>query len=135
MNKHKPRYLVGAAQASLTAKIGHPPEYAASQDWDLVVSDPKRITEFLSKYETLDLNDDERFALMALIVASFDQLPPAGAETGHVWTDISRLLRSDRALHESTIRRWALLDDPDVEDGFPVTGRMRTLALELKLQS
>ena len=63
------RFPTGAAIARLTADLGLAP---AGQDWELEAADARRVGEFLDRYDAGGLDDNERFALMSLIVASFD---------------------------------------------------------------
>lgn len=60
----------GRAEKKLSESLGLTWDKSI-QDWDLVNSNPERIDDFLKAYQELD-DDDEKFVLMQLIVASFD---------------------------------------------------------------
>ena len=44
------------------------------QDWEWIFADPARIDEFVNAYESGELNDDEKFTLMEMIIQSFEDL-------------------------------------------------------------
>lgn len=64
-------YATSETEKSLSDRMGLP-WFEEMQDWDLMVADSSRITEFLNIYENDGLDNDELFALMQLIVASLD---------------------------------------------------------------
>jgi len=43
------------------------------EDWDSMYADGQRVKEFCDVYESEPLSDPEKFALMELLVASYDQ--------------------------------------------------------------
>ncbi|QDV42049.1 hypothetical protein Enr13x_18920 [Stieleria neptunia] len=65
----KDRFVVPNARKWLDGVFGFSAD-AYMQDWEIELSDGQRLREFVEAYDTLSLNEDERFALMALIVAS-----------------------------------------------------------------
>lgn len=96
-----------------------------SQDWEIENSDSGRIEEFLTLYEQLDLNDDDRFALMALIVASFDDCLLEDKATDSVKKRVREYLVRDWKLHNSTIHYWCVEGESDPEFMFRTTAFMR----------
>ncbi|MOA58573.1 hypothetical protein D3C78_1829920 [compost metagenome] len=70
------------------------------------MSDSSRITEFLYAYENIELNIDEKFALMIIIISSFN---------------------------DATIYYWSMLDEDDLENSHAVTSFMREIAYVAKL--
>jgi hypothetical protein len=64
------RFITRAASESLNASLGLPAR-GTEQDWDIELADASRVEEFLDCLERLT-NEDERFALLSLIVASAD---------------------------------------------------------------
>ena len=100
-----------------------------SQDWDLTIADPTRLAEFCDLYESGSLNDETKFALMMLIVSSLDDAlhgNSTGPDTS-IEARIERLLRQDFVLHLHTIYNWALLDNADHDNVFPVTPLLRSI--------
>jgi hypothetical protein len=47
------------------------PNTQGMQDWEHEVADADRIHEFIAAYQSGQLDDDERFTLMELIIQSF----------------------------------------------------------------
>jgi hypothetical protein len=67
------RFPMPEAQRDLAVRFGiywHEWE----QDWHLIVSDKGWIKQFLKTYTSGELNEDEKFALMEVLIASFDDL-------------------------------------------------------------
>ncbi len=104
------------------------------QDWDLICSDNGRIKEFLSFYKTEDLNDDEKFALMTLIIASFDDLAEAGEplDTNNLWHDCQYILTDECRLHIRTIHYWSLFEEKHATNYFALIEYIRPIRDKVK---
>ena len=80
------------------------------QDWELIYADSQRVEEFCELYEVRSLSDPDKFALMQLIVSSYDRYlghePEADRKTE---PRIARLLEKDFELHKPTIEYWSSL--------------------------
>jgi hypothetical protein len=94
------------------------------QDWEWEVADPDRIDEFLRAYRSGDLNDDERFTLMEMIIQSFEDAPDA-PETDSRWGEVLELLAKRIDLHISTVGYWAATDVEGLDEAWLVTPSMR----------
>lgn len=97
------------------------------QDWEVEVSDPKRVMDFVNAYGDTDFDDDDRFALMALIVASLDDAIAQGLDVVETWNRVVPLLRRDAGLHASTLSYWSRGDDPNPHHQFHVTPWIRVV--------
>jgi hypothetical protein len=106
-----PRFLTGAAITRLTADLGLAP---AGQDWELEAADARRVGEFLDRYDAGGLDDDARFALMSLIVASFDELVATGGDKALQDRIVEHLSEGFDVLN-SLVQYWALPDATDEE--------------------
>jgi hypothetical protein len=95
------------------------------QDWDLELADSSRLSEFLDCYEDGDLDDDSRFLLMAMIIASLDDVADEVSELGSHWPRAELFLRRDGALHASTLSSWACGNESDPDHQFALTPRIR----------
>ncbi len=95
------------------------------QDWEYEVASAERLPEFLSAFETGQLNDDERFTLMETIIESFIE-----CESENKWQDtwprIEAYLRRDFELHAYTIWYRARLETP-LSDCWEVAAPMRAI--------
>ena len=98
-----------------------------SQDWEVELADASRLADFLDLYEGGELDDDDRFLLMGMIVASLDDAASLGAEVASAWDRADVLLRRDGSLHATTLSYWAQGDDPDPDHQFAVTPRIRSI--------
>lgn len=126
------RYIVPATRARIAALANVPAE-AGMQDWPLEVADASRLDEFIALLEKAE-NDDDRFALMELVLYSVDDATPTKREK--VWPVIEALLEEAPMLYARELIYWSCgdeaddgtwkLDDLDEVGGFKITPLMRT---------
>jgi hypothetical protein len=107
------------------------------QDWAIEVADSDRVEEFISYYMASERDDDFDYALMSLIVASFDEKMQVRLnesddeyidlmkkfnfdeeimyreEEKKLWGIIADLLKSNLNLYNSIVQYWSVLDDDD----------------------
>jgi hypothetical protein len=117
------RNIVGSdAIVRLTVKLRlHVTE--GGQDWALEVSDPERTGEFLDVYETQPLDDEERYELLELIIASFDLYLGRGPDD-RMTARVRRHLIESFEEHRHTVEYWARLREPETA-GWAITPLMR----------
>ena len=120
------REVTPTARRSLSRRFNLPHD-PFSQDWQWEVADPSRFGEFLSVYESGDLDEDERFALMEILIQCVEESDSSSVESSPQWRSLAGLLQAHPDLHASSIRYWSCPDDRDFEDGFRVTGPMRVV--------
>jgi hypothetical protein len=111
------RYPTAAAIGRLSAELGLA---KVGQDWDIEAADAYRVAEFLDYYDSHQLNDDERFALMSLVVASYDDRLPSGQDGGLEGRIVARLQAKFGVLNY-LVQYWALPDEDDPENTFKFT--------------
>jgi len=121
-----PLYLKREAIENLYKKLNLPTLGPYSQDWEYELADSSRIIEFLLFYEKHLLTNDEKYALMALIISSYDDSLSEGNTQENVWNKIRINLLKDFKLHKNTISYWAL-EENELEDCFSVTPLMREI--------
>ncbi|WP_019637121.1 hypothetical protein [Paenibacillus fonticola] len=119
-----PEYVTKSAIEGLVKKIPVPDEY--SQDWEYEVADSSRITEFLYAYEKIELNKEERFTLMIIIISSFNDAIVEGKVEAN-FSVIRYHLLQDINIHKNTIYYWSMLDEDDLENCYAVTSFIRGL--------
>jgi hypothetical protein len=122
----KDRWVTGDSASRLSSALGLP-THPHMQDWELVSADPHRLGEFLDLYERGGLSDDDRFALMALIVSSFDDWLQVDGADEAVIQRVRRHLVADFGMHERTIHYWCLLEESDLGNVFHATPFMREI--------
>lgn len=108
--RQESRYPTGAAIDRLSADLGLT---YRGQDWELLAADPHRVIEFLDYYDTRELNDDERFTLMSLIIASFDERLSTTGQDDVLQERIVARLTARFDLFNYLVQYWALPDEPD----------------------
>ncbi|TWU50753.1 hypothetical protein Poly51_40460 [Rubripirellula tenax] len=96
-----------------------------TQDWELEHADASRLSEFLAAYNAPALTDDDRFALMALCVASAHDALDSGTLTDDQWSRICSILIANRTLHAFTIHDWCCPDATCEDEMHTLTPRMR----------
>jgi hypothetical protein len=73
-------YLTKEAIENLNKKLNLPILTPYSQDWEYEQADSSRVQEFMTYYENSVLTNNEKFALMALIVSSYDDYLSEGIQ-------------------------------------------------------
>lgn len=107
------------------------------QDRPLEVSDQVRVEEFLNAYEREPWSDDERYALMELILFSYEERLMLDVELNRALRNRLRgTLLQAFELHRPTVEYWCCFpEDPadwDVEEyQFPVTPLAREVWAEM----
>lgn len=94
------------------------------QDWEIEIAAPERLREFLDAYDNQTRNDNDRFALMALIVCSFEDSTICGVNED-VWRGIRERLLDRFRLHQYTIMYWCCVEETDPENVWTITPLMR----------
>lgn len=123
-----PKYVTQTAMKGLIQKIDLPAPDEFSQDWEYEVSAAARVSEFLYAYENVELTTDEKFALMIIILSSFDDAILEGNAENN-WSNLIRhYLLQDHRIHKHTILYWAMLDEEDMDNVYAVTPFMREIA-------
>ena len=113
-----------AAIDSLAKQLDLPNE-PHMQDWQWEVADPERLAAFLSAYENLQLNEDERFCLMEIIVQSFED-SDCEAGTSPEWLRIEKLLKENFQVHAYSVWYWACFGTA-LKNAWRVAPAMRSL--------
>lgn len=93
------------------------------QDWEYEVGDARRLDDFIAAYQSGDLDEDERFTLMAMILASLDDLGEA-ASADVRWDTVRGLLEANIALHAYSIWYWASAESA-LEDAWYIAPLVR----------
>ena len=129
--EHLQRWVTGQARKSLAVRLELPLD-PYMQDWEWEVADPSRLDEFLNTYLLEALDDDERFALMEVIIQSIEDTESGEIELLPQWKFVEGLLKAAPVLHAKTVNYWSTLADRPLEDCFRVTGPMRRIWAEIQ---
>lgn len=109
--KHLQRHPTRAAIEALALRFGLPND-PSMQDWEWEVADAGRLDAFIAAYRSGELDDDERFTLMEVIIQSFEDEGTA-VDDDPRWPLVARLLDENIALHAQTVWYWACLGSDD----------------------
>jgi hypothetical protein len=94
-----------------------------SQDWEFEISDPDRLSEYLTIYENNLRNEDDRFALMSVIIDAFEH----SSRSSEMWNRIRKHLKDEFGVHQYTIYYWCVVGENDLENYWEITPWMREL--------
>lgn len=98
------------------------------QDWPVELADSERLIEFISYYQKTKLSQDKKFALMALIFASYDDyLNLQEDEINEFGNQIKILVDTDPALFKDLIKYWSVENESDPEMLFKITPFVRAI--------
>ncbi len=130
MRKPEHRWPTAAAIEKLAQRVDLP-HGPHMQDWAWEVADPNRIDEFLDVYTSGELDDDERFTLMEMLIQSFADLE-GDLERHSRWEDLLALLEENVELHAWTIWYWGKPAAHEVEPEWRVAPYLWELALRCR---
>lgn len=119
-------YVTAEATDYLDGVFGLQPD-PQCQDWEIELSDGSRLGEFVDFYRSSRLSDDQRFALMALIVSSAHDALDLHCLDDRLWASVHDLLVADAGLHACTIHYWCCTDAADEDEYFTLTSRIRAV--------
>lgn len=99
------------------------------QDWDIEMADYKRLEEFIAFFEKNILQNNEKFALIGLILASFDDLlnhlnTPHNAQ---LWDRISHIINEEKELYQELLEYWSLSKEKNQKEIFKITPLVREI--------
>lgn len=100
------------------------------QDWSLEFADPERLKEFILFYKEEELNQDEKVALMALILSSYDDFLNLKDETQNGFEDeIRGMIISDPLNFIDLVNYWRLDNETNNEMLFKITPFVRQIRI------
>ncbi|GED58709.1 hypothetical protein ABER61_22425 [Brevibacillus formosus] len=133
MENNYPKYVTREVMYALAEKLNLPEPDEFSQDWQYEVANTSRIDEFLFFYENGQLECDEKFVLMIVVISSFNDLLSEKEMEFTIWEQIRRNLVRDSEIHMNTILYWSRLEE-EVEDSWEITPYMREVLNLVNLQ-
>lgn len=96
------------------------------QDWEIELSDQRRIDEFVGVYlNHKEFSDSDKMALMALIMASCEDAISTGFFSSDSWNKVREILSRDRKLHSALIEYW--MAERNGGDLFKISSCLRNL--------
>ena len=128
--EHIWRFPTRKAIDSLAKRFNFPntPEM---QDWEWEVADADRIDEFISVYESGQLDDDEKFILMETIIQSFEELnSPLATEPR--WGKILKLIEKNIQLHIYSVWYWSDLENDNKDEQWRVNPFIKSILMKYK---
>lgn len=105
----------------------HLPVSGKEQDWDIELSDITRLDEFLDILDHQLLIDDQKYALMALIIASYDNFDQVNSSDDPYKERIRQHLQKNLSLYEDLLNYWAVPEEDNPEYYFNISPFIRTI--------
>ncbi|MCR9141059.1 MAG: hypothetical protein NXI24_02220 [bacterium] len=97
------------------------------QDWEIECANPERVEEFTRYYVENNLDDDEKFTLMALILGSFEEYCESASPAEGLWRRIKNLLIQDHEIQKTHIVYYQCRESNDEAEFFSISKRMREI--------
>jgi len=96
------------------------------QDWAIEFADPERVKEFIGIAKLTQLSSAERYALLSLILASYDEYLSENIDDNNIlWTDIVILLNNNPLLYNDLLNYWALWNEESTNKLFLISPLIR----------
>jgi hypothetical protein len=97
------------------------------QDWALEFADSHRLVEFIEVLKTEALSEEEKYAMMSLILSSYDDCLNNNPDCSAIaWNEIVKLIEVDEELYFNLLNYWALTNEDDEGNLFAITPLIRT---------
>ncbi|NTF79411.1 hypothetical protein [Rhizobium rhizogenes] len=100
------------------------PASGFEQDWEIELSDSGRIAEFIDLFTQTDLPGEYSEALVALILASFEDASWDMRFSDELWDKFATIVSLNRERYKHVLLLWTASNDGD---GFAISGRVSRL--------
>lgn len=94
------------------------PASGSEQDWEIELADHRRIEEFIRVHEATVETVDVQQALVALLVASFEDALWKGSFDKQLWLKTEEIVSANTELYKPVLKQW--IRDAD-GDGFRIS--------------
>jgi hypothetical protein len=101
------------------------PATGREQDWEIEMADKERVGDFVEYIENNELDSEKKFALMALILCSLDDLLCDGEIPHSLWKNVRKILKDDQELFADLVDRWT--SQHNGSDDFRISPLLRSL--------
>jgi hypothetical protein len=105
------------------------PATGLEEDWEIEMADGTRVADFISYILNEELSSQVKYALMALILASYEECLVSGdVPKNNQWLIISTVIREHLDLYADLLNYWAVQGDENKDSWFEITPMIRELA-------
>jgi hypothetical protein len=117
-------------------KLLNLPAKGGEQDWAIELADRFRITEFLKIIQSEKLLPTDKYAIMSLVLASYEDLLQNGSDHNfQLWEKIVDTLSDNPNLYKDLLNYWAIWDESDTNNQFMITNLVREYQKQIKLDT
>jgi hypothetical protein len=110
---------------NLAAHLKLPLPGPFDQDWEFMVSDPKKIKELIHAYESYDLDNQDKHLLLHIVIDSYNNCMYNNSGDLADWDKICNFMINDIDNNLDILYYWSDIDQDDVDNCFPVTPLVR----------
>lgn len=97
------------------------------QDWELELADEHRLGEFISFLTETNLTSQEKYAVLSLILASYNDFLALKVDDDLViWNKIIQIIDEDVVLYTDILNYWAIWTEVNEDDLFVITPLVRS---------
>lgn len=115
-----------AACRSVLSKLGIDQNqiHQFGQDYEYILADEKRLSDYISLYGANDTSDLEKRILGCFIIQSIEEKLPDKIASEEVRSHLC-LLAKDRCIHQSELEYWSVNEESNEEYVFQITKYVR----------
>lgn len=125
MKQPKLRFVTPKAIEDLTRNLNLQYTLSDYQDWEFIVGKPEDIEKYINYYTT-EVDDDNKFALMEIIIQATEDQAMETDFLKYLKT-VLHLLKENFSLHEYSVFYWSCFDNDAIEDCWKLSPHMRNL--------
>ncbi|PJZ64640.1 hypothetical protein CH371_17895 [Leptospira wolffii] len=104
------------------------PSTGREQDWEFELSNASRIHEFLVFYIKNSLTKEQKRALVALLLSTYEDYLQENADIdSSIWKDLELILRSEPEIFREIIDYWSVWGEVEEDNFFILTKRIRNI--------
>lgn len=96
------------------------------QDWEIEFADKDRIIEFVDVLANAKLAFAEKYAIVSLILASYDDYISSQTDYNkQMWKKIVNILEQGGSKYDEVLNYWAVWGESQIGNFFPITPIIR----------
>lgn len=97
------------------------PVTGIEQDWEIELADSSRLSEFIDFYNQSIYSVNDKIAMMALILSSYDDYLYKNNANNHIENAIEKLLSNEMEIFSDLLNYWALNEEKNPAHWFRST--------------
>lgn len=124
--------IIGKDTIVFVNKLLNLPANGSEQDWAVELADRFRLNEFINILSKMNFPFPIKYAIMSLILASYDDFIFFETDKNNFWKEIEKLLGIHNKEYLELLQYWALLHETDERNLFNITPIVRDYLKKMK---